>query len=48
MTERMDRALDQAIIDLWAGLSAETVLISLLVALRRETRRPEAGQKEES
>lgn len=47
MTERTRDAMDRAISGLWAGMSAETILIPLLQALRDEDPGPvDAGQKE--
>lgn len=49
MTERTRDAMDRAISGLWAGMSAETILIPLLQALRDEDHGPvDAGQKETS
>lgn len=47
MTERTREAVDRAINGLWAGMSAETILIPLLQALRDEDHGPvDAGQEE--
>ena len=48
MTERTREAVDRAINGLWAGMSAETILLDLLQVLRDEDSddRPDAGQKE--
>lgn len=47
MTERTREAVDRAINGLWAGMSAETILLDLLRVLRDEAPGPvDAGQKE--
>lgn len=47
MSSRLQEAVDRAISGLWAGMSAETILIDLLRVIREETQRPaDAGQKE--
>ena len=47
MTERTRDAMDRAISGLWAGMSAETILLDLLQVLRDEDSddRPDAGQE---
>jgi hypothetical protein len=49
MSPRLQEAVDRALSGLWAGMSAETILIPLLQALRDEDHGPvDAGQEEAS
>ena len=47
MSSRLQEAVDRALSGLWSGMSAETILIPLLQALREEALGPvDAGQEE--
>lgn len=49
MTGRTREAVDRAINGLWAGMSAEAILLNLLQVLRDEDHGPvDAGQEETS